>query len=214
MTIDQDHCPLIVGHRLWRPSPTKALNLQAVEDYLLTVALQYGLQAIYVDPFQAHGLIQRLAARGPPVQEFPQSQGSTTRMGQALWDNVITRRLRAYPDADLRTHVLNAVAVESDRGFRLAKAMSSKKVDLAVALSMALVAASDALSDAPQIDPAVYEPSEDDRELERRFLIHMGMLDPVSTHAQYVPDDSGSNYEGRDMRWSRADRDGLRRPLW
>jgi phage terminase large subunit-like protein len=211
ITVDQEHCPLIVRHRLWRPSPTEPLNLQAVEDYCSAVAIQYGLQALYVDPFQAHGLIQRLASRGIAVSEFPQTQAGTTRLGQALWDAVITRRLRAYPDPDLRSHVLNAIAVESDRGFRLAKAMSSKKVDLAVALSMTLVAASDALGDTTPINPAAYELSADDQQLERTFITHMG-YEGITTHPDYVPDDSGQNYEGRDMRWSQV-RAGTRRYL-
>jgi len=42
----------------------------------------------------------------------------------------------------------------------------------------------------------------------------MGVVDPVSTHEDYVPDDRGGNYEGRDMHWSRVAADGARRPLW
>jgi len=30
----------------------------------------------------------------------------------------------------------------------------------------------------------------------------------------YVPDDTGNNYEGRDMTWYRTNPDGTRQPLW
>ena len=43
-----------------------------------------------------------------------------------------------YQAPDLKEHVLNAVLVESARGIRLAKEKSSKKIDGAVALAMAL----------------------------------------------------------------------------
>ena len=42
---------------------------------------------------------------------------------------------------DLRQHALNAVAIESTRGWKLAKEKTSKKIDAVVALSMACVAA-------------------------------------------------------------------------
>ena len=44
---------------------------------------------------------------------------------------------------DLREQALNTVAVESPRGWRLAKDKTSKKIDAIVALAMACVAAMD-----------------------------------------------------------------------
>ncbi len=162
LTVDTDGDPVLVRHRLWRPSPTQPLDLQVVEDYISAVAVQYALQGLLADPWQAAGLIQRLAGRGLPVSQFPQTQAGTTKMGQALWDAVTTRRLRLYPDADVRGHLLNCVAIESDRGFRIAKEKTSKKIDLAVALSLALVAASEALATPTVNVAALEELSEED----------------------------------------------------
>ena len=50
-------------------------------------------------------------------------------------------RLSVYPDAELRQHVMNAVAIETPRGWRLAKEKSTRKIDGAVALSFACVGA-------------------------------------------------------------------------
>jgi phage terminase large subunit-like protein len=46
-----------------------------------------------------------------------------------------------YNAPDLREHVLNAVSVETPRGIRLSKQKTSRKIDGAVALSFAVLAA-------------------------------------------------------------------------
>jgi phage terminase large subunit-like protein len=212
LTVDGDGDPLLVRHRLWRPAPTQPLELQVVEDYLAALAVQYAIQLILADPWQAAGLIQRLAARGLPIQEFPQTQAGTTKMGQALWDAVTTRRLRLYPDADVRTHLLNCVAIESDRGFRIAKEKTSKKIDLAVALSLALVGASEALATPGVNVEALEELSEEDHRIQRDVATFWG-IPGIETHPDYVPPDAEGVYD-RDLRWSRSGADDSRRPLW
>src|SRR5581483_754543 len=62
-----------------------------------------------------------------------------------------SRRLRVYPDAELRQHVLNAVAVETARGWRLAKEKASRKIDAAVALSFACMGEFEAAASAPRM---------------------------------------------------------------
>ena len=52
-----------------------------------------------------------------------------------------TRGIRLYNAPDLRQHVLNAVSVETPRGIRLSKHKTSNKIDAAVALSFAVLAA-------------------------------------------------------------------------
>jgi phage terminase large subunit-like protein len=50
-------------------------------------------------------------------------------------------RIRLYNAPDLREHCLNAVSVDTPRGIRLAKQKTSRKIDAAVALSFAALAA-------------------------------------------------------------------------
>jgi hypothetical protein len=102
-----------------------------------------GLRAIFADPYQLHRSLTTLRGQGLPVREFPQTQANTTRMGQALFDLLNGRNLRLYASPDLRQQALNTVAVESGRGFRVAKERASRKVDAIVALAMACVAALD-----------------------------------------------------------------------
>ena len=84
-----------------------------------------------------------LKAAGLRIDELPQTSPNTTRMGQALFDLLRGRNLTVYVADDLREQALNTVAVESPRGWRLAKDKTSKKIDAIVALAMACVAAMD-----------------------------------------------------------------------
>ena len=78
-----------------------------------------------------------LRKKGIKVVEFPQTTGNLTRAGQGLYELVKGRNLCMYEDAELRSHALAAVAVETGRGWRLAKEKASRKIAAVVALSFA-----------------------------------------------------------------------------
>jgi phage terminase large subunit-like protein len=88
-----------------------------------------------------HRSITTLRAGGVPIQEYSQTPPNLTAMGQQFFDLLRGRSLRLYPDAELRQQALNTVAIESSRGWRIAKEKSSKKIDAIVALAMAFMAA-------------------------------------------------------------------------
>jgi phage terminase large subunit-like protein len=90
------------------------------------------------DPYQAALLMQQSSARGYPIREYPQTVANMTTAGNCFFELIRQCRLRVYPGADdLRTHVLACTAKETDRGIRLVKTTSSRKIDAAVALAMA-----------------------------------------------------------------------------
>jgi hypothetical protein len=62
-------------------------------------------------------------------------------MGQTLYDCLMGQALRMYLADDLREQAMHTVAVESPRGWRIAKQRASAKIDGIVALAMACVAA-------------------------------------------------------------------------
>ncbi len=62
-------------------------------------------------------------------------------MGQTLFDLLNGRNIALYRARDLRQHALNTVAIDTPRGWRIAKEKASKKIDAIVALAMASVAA-------------------------------------------------------------------------
>jgi phage terminase large subunit-like protein len=85
--------------------------------------------------------IQTLSASGLPIEEYNQTQQNLTEATEALYSVLTTRGIRLYNAPDLREHVLNAVSVETPRGIRLSKQKTSNKIDGAVALSFAVLAA-------------------------------------------------------------------------
>lgn len=82
-----------------------------------------------------------MQAAGLPIQEFPQTSAHTTLMVQTLLDLLNGRALRVYAADNLRQQALNTVAVETMRGWRIAKEKAAKKSDAIVALAIACVGA-------------------------------------------------------------------------
>jgi len=134
----------LAHHRIWRPSPEQPLDLEAtIEAYLRELHAHYRVKAILCDPYQLHRSITTLKTDGLPIREFPHTVDRTTRMGQVLFDLLTGRNLAVYPPADLRARAIKTVAVDSPRGFRIAKERAANKIDAIVALAMAAVAALD-----------------------------------------------------------------------
>lgn len=133
---------VLANHRIWKPTPMDPLNLEeTLEAYLRDLHARFQIREIVCDPWQMARSIATLRAAGLPIRELPQTSASTTQFGQALFDALNGRNLLIYPDAELRQQALNTVAVESTRGWRIAKDKSSKKIDAIVALAMACLAA-------------------------------------------------------------------------
>jgi phage terminase large subunit-like protein len=149
----------LARHRIWHPSPTEPLDLEAtIEDELKAWREGYAVQAILCDPYQLHRSITTLKAAGLPIEEWPQTTGNTTRMEQVLFDLLTGRNLRLYASDELRAQALNTVSLETPRGWRIAKEKAAKKIDAIVALAMGCVAALDAGNTvAADVSPAEME---------------------------------------------------------
>jgi phage terminase large subunit-like protein len=133
----------LVAHKIWTPSPDAPIDLEeTIERWLWEHARHARL--IVCDPYQLHRSITTLKKRGLRIEEYPQTVSNLTAAGQALFDLLNGRNLRIYPDAALKQQALNTVAVESPRGWRIAKEKTTKKIDAIVALAMACRAAMDA----------------------------------------------------------------------
>ena len=141
-----DHSDRLVlaDYKIWKPTPGQPINLEAsVEFYLRRIYSNFGTEIvkILVDPYQMARSVQTLVAAGLPVEEYNQTQGNLTEATEALYSVLTTKGIRLYKAPDLREHVLNAVSVETPRGIRLSKQKTSNKIDGAVALSFAVLAA-------------------------------------------------------------------------
>lgn len=130
--------------RVWRPERGVLRGGKPTIDLAETLGgeidrlyeANYRISAIVADPYQLHSLLIAWEKAGLRVIEFPQG-GRRVEADQALYTAIVSQSLAHYGDPTLTEHVLNAVAVETPRGFRLAKEKTTLKIDSAVALSMA-----------------------------------------------------------------------------
>ena len=67
--------------------------------------------------------------------EFAQTLPNLTAASQQLYELLEYNNLKMYPSEELRKQALGAVAVEKNRGWRIAKDKTSNKVDAIVSLA-------------------------------------------------------------------------------
>lgn len=124
--------------RFWQPSPDDPMDLEeTVEKYLLSLHADYTLETVKYDPYQLHRSSVTLAKKGLPMEEFPQTVGNLTDIGQGLYDLVEYGNIVLYQCKDLRQEAVNAIAKETPRGIRIVKEKSSLKIDSIISLAMA-----------------------------------------------------------------------------
>jgi len=132
----------LVAHRIFQPSPTDPICFEsAIEGTIGEMMQRFRVQEIRFDPFQMASTAQRLLKRGAPMVEFPQSVPNLTETSQNLFELIKGRNLIAYADDAIRLAVQRAVAVETPRGWRIAKEKQAHKIDVVVALAMAALGA-------------------------------------------------------------------------
>ncbi|TMA44662.1 MAG: hypothetical protein E6J81_14065 [Deltaproteobacteria bacterium] len=132
----------LVGHRVFQPSPSEPLDFEAaVEETLLALHQRFYLQQVHYDPYQLIAVAQRLQRAGVPMVEFPQSVPNLTEASTNLYDLIKGRNLVVYPDEGLRRAIHQAVALETSRGWRIAKEKQAHKIDVVVALAQAALGA-------------------------------------------------------------------------
>lgn len=133
---------VLVRHRIWQPSALDPLDLDGtIGAFLRELSRGYSLQEARYDPYQLHDLATRLRSEGVNMVEYPQSVPNLTNMGQNLYELIKARNIVLYPDAQLRTQAGHAIALQTSRGWRIAKEKTSHKIDAIVALAMASLAA-------------------------------------------------------------------------
>jgi hypothetical protein len=133
---------VLVLHRIFQPSAKEPLDFEAtVEKALRDLVRRFAVRGVFYDPYQMVAVAQRLQAAGIPMREFPQTVGNLTEIGTNLFELIKSHALITYPDPDLRLAISRAIAVETSRGWRIAKEKAAHKIDVVVALAMAAHAA-------------------------------------------------------------------------
>jgi phage terminase large subunit-like protein len=139
VTFDHDAKKVrLVAHRVFQPSPEQPLDFEhTIEATVLDLAKRFAVRKVLYDPYQMQAVAQRLQGAGTWMEEFPQTSGNLTSIGQNLYDLINGRNLDVYPDVGMRLAISRAVAVETSRGWRISKEKASHKIDIVVALAMA-----------------------------------------------------------------------------
>jgi phage terminase large subunit-like protein len=120
----------LVWHRIFQPSPHDPLDFEStVEKTLLELRRRFYLREVRYDPYQLVAVAQRLTSAGLPMVEFAQSVPNLTEASSNLYELIKGRGLWAYADAHMRLAVSRAVALETSRGWRIAKEKASHKID-------------------------------------------------------------------------------------
>jgi phage terminase large subunit-like protein len=135
----------LIAHRVFQPTPDDPLDFEAtIEETILDLRQRFALRRVLFDPYQMQAVAQRLTRAGIPIEEFPQTSRNLTSIGQNLFELITGRNLIVYHDDATRLAVSRAVAIETSRGWRIAKEKQSHKIDVVIALAMAAHAVVDA----------------------------------------------------------------------
>jgi hypothetical protein len=132
----------LVWHRIFTPRKADPIDFEdMIEETILDLRRRFLVRRVHFDPYQMQASSQRLRRLGINMVEFPQSLPNLTRASQNLYELIKSGGIVLYPDADIRLALQRSVAVESTRGWRIAKDKTSHKIDVVVALGMAAVGA-------------------------------------------------------------------------
>jgi phage terminase large subunit-like protein len=133
---------VLVWHRIFQPSPNDPLDFEAtIESTLIELNDRFDVREIRFDPYQLVAVAQRLRGNNLPMIEFPQSVPNLTESSTNLYELIKGHNLAVYTDAGIRLAVSRAIAMETSRGWRIAKEKQSHKIDVVVALAMAALGA-------------------------------------------------------------------------
>jgi phage terminase large subunit-like protein len=138
----------VVAHKVFQPSADQPLDFEmAIEHTLIALQSRFDLRVVWFDPYQMHASAQRLQREGIEIEEFPQTVANLTEASQNLYELIKGKNLVVYHDDAMRLAISRAVAIETSRGWRIAKEKQAHKIDVVVALGMAALAAVKAQAD-------------------------------------------------------------------
>jgi phage terminase large subunit-like protein len=132
----------LVAHRIFQPTVDDPLDFErTVEATLLEMVQRFRVREVRFDPYQMQAVAQRLSARHVPMVEFAQTVPNLTEATSNLYELIKGGNVVVYPDEVVRLAVARSIAIETPRGWRIAKEKQSHKVDVVVALGMAALGA-------------------------------------------------------------------------
>lgn len=126
--------------RKWQPQGGNAIPFGEVEEYVRWLAANFNVIEFAYDQYQLHDMATRLQNAGVGWFRVFGQVGERLMADSDIRKMIMERRTRHDGDPDLREHLANAngkVSTTEDTKLRMVKKSESRKIDLAVCLSMA-----------------------------------------------------------------------------
>ena len=95
------------------------------------------VEEVVYDPYLFAESAEILSDRGLTLVEFPQNDSRMAPASEALYELIRAGRVVHDGDPELRSQMLAAVPSQTERGVRISKRKSKKRIDAAVAFAMA-----------------------------------------------------------------------------
>jgi hypothetical protein len=121
---------------VWEGSRNEPVSIDGIERAVVDAARRFPYLAIYADPWQTKGSIERLGREGLRVHEFTFSATSVQHLSSTLHSLITAATLRVYPDAALEREVLGLRVVQRTGGWRVDHQVGGYS-DRAMALALA-----------------------------------------------------------------------------
>jgi len=131
----------LIDHKIYIPTKTEDLQFDDVKRYIIELNDIYDIQGVYFDPYQAISLSQDLAKENINMVELPQTLDRCIAFSQCLFNEIKEKKISFYQSEEVRISLINCKVVYSNRGWRIVKKQTSKKIDLAISLAMAVYGA-------------------------------------------------------------------------
>lgn len=136
-----DNCIDIVGTKKWDPKDSGGqIQLEEPEEFIKLACKANNVVQLAYDPYQLESTAQRLRKEQVTWIEPFNQMGDRLKADSLLYDFVIGRRIHYTGQPELREHIANCngkMQPDQDSKLRIVKKSAGKKIDLAVALSMA-----------------------------------------------------------------------------
>lgn len=122
----------------WQPERNEKLDFQPIEREIRRLVNTYNVLEVAYDPYQLVDMMGRIRSEeSVNVREFNQA-GPRAKADKRLFDLIRDRGIQHRQDADLNAHVRNANRKPEEDKLRIIKRSPELKIDLCVALSMAV----------------------------------------------------------------------------
>ena len=119
------------------PSPGHPTAVADVRADVAQLAGELRVEEVAFDPYHFRESAEILEERGITTAQFDQNDSRMAPASETLFELIREGRLVHDGDLELRSHVLAAVPSRTERGVRISKRRSKKRIDAAVALAMA-----------------------------------------------------------------------------